>query len=185
MAWLPFPTPCLPFFFFFKSLNSAFWNLRMKMLNFSYGDYEKFMLWKCMTHWWLFCGSLSCNTLSTGQGARAQGPRGAPEIRKGTSISSRWHFPSLVVARLSSESWRGLCSSAPLPTSGPPHPEPGPSVVGASPGLLECLDSSQGSSVPAIQGRLFVTGCSIFQSISAASRSSLRLESTELHSSVF
>ena len=87
------------FFFFFKSLNSAFWNLRMKMLNFSYGDCEKFMLWKSMTCWWLFFGSLSCNTLSTGQGARAQGPQGAPEIRKGTSISPRWHFPSLVVAR--------------------------------------------------------------------------------------
>lgn len=50
---------------------------------------------------------------------------------------------------------------------------------------LKCSGSSQGSSMPDTQCRIFVTGWSVFQPISEASRSSLKLESTELHSSQF
>ena len=61
---------------FFWSRNSAFWNLRKKMLHFSYGDCDTFMLRKnIFLQWWLFHGAWPPST-SMGCRARGQSPGG-------------------------------------------------------------------------------------------------------------
>ena len=137
-----------------------------------------------MTQWWLFPGSSPITIYK----ARDQslGAIGSPGDRKGTSASPRWPCPSLVVAGLSSESEKGLCLSATigcfwviliLSMAFP--------VLEVLLDPLKCPATSQGSSMPDTQSMIFVTGWSVLQPISEASRSSLKLESTELHSSQF
>ena len=138
-----------------------------------------------MTQWWLFPGSSPPITIYTARD-QSLGAIGSPGDRRGTSASPRWRCPSLVVAGLSSESEKGLCLSAAIgcfwviPILSVAFP-----VLAVLLDPLKCPGTSQGSPMPDTQSTIFVTGWSVLQPISEASRSSLKLESTELHSSQF